>query len=883
MISHAAPRSGVSVGIGLILDNGVVAVACELAALWTGNYFVPLDLAQPQLAAMLERSGIEVVFCSQHLAAEVAKVSEEKPGRLVVLSIGDAELTDPTQALSCMSGASAAVTTARAAPHQDHVCIFHTSGTTGVPKPIHDTPEQWCAFAAAAVQAYHMTSAARVFVATSAIFDPSAGLTFAALSIGATICFAPWSFALAHLRESIELTRATHACSTPSVWALHDLASEPKEEAKGTLTTVMLGGEPMPAPLIRTWLGRGVTLINTYGTTEATVYQFAYELPPRVASLTDAELARHARCLGAPFDGIGFAVTHAPSLLDELMTAEGKGKGGLQQEGGGEDQCGELVLWGAQVGGPEPSGEERVLHTGDLVSRSGDTGELFYLGRADQQVKLNGRRIELGPIGTTICAAMHPLVRRAVVLLLDGRLHAFCAMGAAAAPLNAASPGYAATAAAVRVVCGLELPPYLVPHDVTLLGELPMTPTGKTDARALAELGCVASRGEATAEVAEREAEGEGEGAVGAKGDAAWQPQGWLGVVAECWSLELGIPVAQLSPSSNFCALSGDSLVALKICARLWRRAASDLHGGTFGESMGAFGPVHLLATPVLSEHAATLEAAVAGGEASCGEGAAAKAAAAQATTRPSELDAAAEQAVTAGSHALLEVLLRQYKPRVPLPVANSLLLVAVRSSQPGCTALMLRYGASSNATSAAGAITALHVAVQLNEMAIVHLLLDAGADVTAVDHNHQTALHHAARAGADLGCFEVLLGRWDACGGDVTATGALDVWGRTALHWATINGHREAAVALAEAGSDISLLDLQNESALDLAEKRALCNAMNGKCDRLTAQLLRLMLPADHPEYCSFHPTGFLDVCTAEALGHAARLRSAQEALAAA
>ena len=82
-----------------------------------------------------------------------------------------------------------------------------------------------------------------------------------------------------------------------------------------------------------------------------------------------------------------------------------------------------------------------------------------------------------------------------------------------------------------------------------------------------------------------------------------------------------------------------------------------------------------------------------------------------------------------------------------------------------------------------------------------------------------------------------------------------------------------------------ISLLDLQNESALDLAEKRALCNRlfMNGKCDRLTAQLLRLMLPADHPEYCSFHPTGFLDVCTAEALGHAARLRSAQEALAAA
>ena len=64
------------------------------------------------------------------------------------------------------------------------------------------------------------------------------------------------------------LTRATHACSTPSVWALYDLESG---SGAGSLTTLLLGGEPMPAALTRAWLGLGVALINTYGATEATV------------------------------------------------------------------------------------------------------------------------------------------------------------------------------------------------------------------------------------------------------------------------------------------------------------------------------------------------------------------------------------------------------------------------------------------------------------------------------------------------------------------------------------------------------------------------------------------------------------------------------------
>ena len=136
--------------------------------------------------------------------------------------------------------------------------------------------------------------------------------------------------------------------------------------------------------------------------------EWAHELPAHAASLSDAELEEQARCLGAPFDGIGFAVAPAPGQLEDLATrcdAPGAGQGPQ----GAEEGSGELVLWGAQVGGPDrwakadggvanadgsggdgtPSGECR-FHTGDLVRRRGD--ELYYLGRSDQQVKLNGRR-----------------------------------------------------------------------------------------------------------------------------------------------------------------------------------------------------------------------------------------------------------------------------------------------------------------------------------------------------------------------------------------------------------------------------------------------------------------------------------------------------------
>ena len=573
-------------------------------------------------------------------------------------------------------------------------------------------------------------------------------------------------------------------------------------------------------------------------------------------------MREHALCLGEPFDGI----------CASLLLEDGEPRGMSAADGAGlvlaeEGSRGELVLRGVQVGGRERRRGEGAAasdayRTGDIVRR-GDGGRLTFVGRADQQVKLNGRRIELGPIEAAISRLMLPIVQRAVVLLAGRGLHAFCQGGHAPRLL----PNLHSRA--VRLLCGLELPPHLVPSGVTFLSQLPVTATGKTDDRVLKAMLDTGKSGAA-------------EGAEASGGGGRWAPTGWLRAVADVWACELDIPLGLFSEESDFVALSGNSLVALRISTRLWhlakRRAAGS--GGTFGEFQGAFSPARLLATPLLGEYAAMLlHAGPADGDAhsrSDANGGGDDGWGCDARPRHelalSALDELAVEAVGAGALGLLRVLLARDDYAPTAAHADRLLLAAVRQCRThggGCAQEMLRHGASPNAVGPGGE-SVLSMAVQhvagCSEPLVAELLA-GGADVRSVDDNLQTALHHAARTGGDAHLLEMLLRSWDdataagapppptaatggdggAAGDDAGACAQLDRWGRTPLHWAVTNGHREAVIALSEAGSDLWLEDFQKESPMALGERRAECREWldgqeGARCDRLTLSMLRIM-----------------------------------------
>ena len=419
VISRAMTQRLLPCGVGICLDHGLCIAVCQLAALWAGGHFVPLPIdlltdgsaaATPHMLAMLQ--DVQVVFCSPHHAESLEKLTASSLHPPKLLPIDEADL----MANDGSYGGSATVAVDRcgdamAAHHR--FCTFHTSGTTGRPKAVHSTHAEFAAFATAAAAPYRLNSDSRIFVGTSHVFDPSAGMEFAAWAAGAAVCLAPWQQTLQHLRESVELTGATHACSTPSVWALYAVDGATSATVPGT---VLLGGEPMPVKLIRAWLDLGVTLINTYGTTEATVYQFAHVVPPAVASLPDADIQQHALCLGEPFDGISVDVVSSGGPPGG--SEGGLGAGTHTARDASTLETGELVLSGLQVGGPDRwQGTSDRFYTGDLVRRTA-TGGLAFAGRADRQVKINGRRVELGPIETAIVRAMHPVVSRAVVLFI---------------------------------------------------------------------------------------------------------------------------------------------------------------------------------------------------------------------------------------------------------------------------------------------------------------------------------------------------------------------------------------------------------------------------------------------------------------------------------
>jgi len=181
----------------------------------------------------------------------------------------------------------------------------------------------------------------------------------------------------------------------------------------------------------------------------------------------------------------------------------------------------------------DPASTPRLYRTGDRARWNGD--ELEFLGRADNQVKIGGMRVELEEIERTIAAA--PGVRACVVVVRGARVHAYVVPGADASVTE--------VEAAARERAADTLPRHMVPAWVTALDALPTTANGKVDRAALPE----PEQSEARA------------GAL----TVAQRP------VAEEIAAVLGIDAAEIGPDTGFFALGGDSLAAVRLANRLSR------------------------------------------------------------------------------------------------------------------------------------------------------------------------------------------------------------------------------------------------------------------------------------------------------------------------
>jgi natural product biosynthesis luciferase-like monooxygenase protein len=257
----------------------------------------------------------------------------------------------------------------------------------------------------------------------------------------------------------------THLQCTPSLARL--LAEDARGlEALRSLRALLLGGEELPAALLeRLQEGASLQVLNMYGPTETTVW-----------STSAVARARGGRVsIGRPLANTQVHIVDRylqpvpVGLPGELLIGgDGVARGYL----GRPELTAERFL-----ADPFTPGEgRRVYRTGDLARWRAD-GELEFLGRTDFQVKVRGFRIELGEIEAVL--ARHPRVRQCVVVVrADG--------GGEKLLVGYVVPeGEAAGAAELRRFLSQHLPDYMVPGLFVTLEELPRTPNGKIDRRAL--------------------------------------------------------------------------------------------------------------------------------------------------------------------------------------------------------------------------------------------------------------------------------------------------------------------------------------------------------------------------------------------------------------
>jgi acyl-coenzyme A synthetase/AMP-(fatty) acid ligase len=238
-------------------------------------------------------------------------------------------------------------------------------------------------------------------------------------------------------------------------------------KAIGSLRALLLGGEPVPPPLVKEAFHLGVSEIyNMYGPTETTIWSAALKLDPAHDEVRVGGVIVNTQMyiLNAELTPVPFGVT------GELYIAgAGLARGYLDEP----ERTAERFI-------PDPFAHapgQRLYRTGDLGKLKND-GTIQLLGRTDQQVKLRGYRIELGDIEASLNAL--PGIRAAVAVKSAGedgidRLIAFIV------PSEECPPD----TNVVRDLLRQRLPHYMVPGEFYVLNDLPLTANGKIDRKAL--------------------------------------------------------------------------------------------------------------------------------------------------------------------------------------------------------------------------------------------------------------------------------------------------------------------------------------------------------------------------------------------------------------
>ncbi|HXJ38359.1 MAG TPA: amino acid adenylation domain-containing protein [Bryobacteraceae bacterium] len=446
--------SGVKPGdiVAVALPRSEQLLIVLLAIMRTGAAYLPLDLDGPieRMAQVLDDALPAALIAQPHMHSHFVRngCTLLEPGH------PDAPLSDhaPEPDLS----ASEVI-----------VYVLYTSGSTGRPKGVEITHRNLSNFLQGMQRQLAPAASDRYLAVTNLTFDIAGLELYLPLTAGACVVMANSGAARnpPALAQLIRHSGATHVQATPSLWRVLLACSETKLAGVHAL----VGGEALSAELAARLRGMAARVTQFYGPTETTVWSTAFELG-EIGELNDAPPP-----IGRPI------LNTQVYVLDEARRLVPTGSVGelyIGGEGVARAYLRQPTLTAERfLENPFTGDGSRMYRTGDLV-RWSDDGLLEFIGRSDDQVKINGHRVELGEIESLLL--QHATVAQVAVAAHRDRDGAV-SLGA----YLVAQTGAVISSDALRIFLAGRLPNAMIPASFMVLEAMPLTPNGKLDRKAL--------------------------------------------------------------------------------------------------------------------------------------------------------------------------------------------------------------------------------------------------------------------------------------------------------------------------------------------------------------------------------------------------------------
>jgi amino acid adenylation domain-containing protein len=536
--------------VPLCFEKSMWTVVAMLAVLKAGGAFVPLDPAHPRSRheEILKQTKAGLVLTSTYHQARWHCSS------LTVVTASEASVVPLNYEVNI--GFTAATP-------RNMAYVMFTSGSTGTPKGVVLEHQALATSCLEHGRVFGLSPHTKALQYASYTFDVCLTEIVSTLLYGGCVCVPLEEDRCNNLAMAINTLHVNWVLLTPTVAQVLEPSEIPFVER------IILGGEQVNCSDCKRWDGH-VEVVNGYGPTECSIWCVTYSglkgfksglIGKSIASVSwVVDVNNHEQL--APVGSVGELLVEGPILARGYLNDAEKTRAAFIDD----------PAWLVEGGGGFPGRRDRLYKTGDLVHYDSD-GNLVYMGRKDDQVKVRGQRVELGEVEHHLRECMPEVKRVAVEVILpagergNAVLAAFLQLDSEESnPVQTDEAANAGSMARVTFPADADgklaerLPGYMVPVVYFAVAQLPMTVSGKTDRKRLREIGGSFS----AQQLAELRTSSEGVKRAPSTEAERTMQRLWAGVLC--------ISADSIGLDDSFFRLGGDSIAAMKLVGEARRR-----------------------------------------------------------------------------------------------------------------------------------------------------------------------------------------------------------------------------------------------------------------------------------------------------------------------